>query len=192
MAEEANIFSAGDNRVCSNRRDREDKHNNSTPIAEDRVGTMQPIRHGGGQGEKLLCLWKIWAHGPPLQESGRKGKNGREKNGTGKGKVQGQHGTNRIFKRGGELRSPQLSSYNKFNVLDTEIDASILKPGGTKKKVEVRKAERKPVVATTHRNGTRSLLTSAKLSVGYLVVGITRELNKELSLYCSSIYINTM
>jgi len=35
------------------------------------------------------------------------------------------------------------------------------------------------VVATTHRNGTRSLLTSAKLSVGYLVVGITRELDKE-------------
>ena len=35
------------------------------------------------------------------------------------------------------------------------------------------------VVATTRRNGTRSMLTSAKLSVGYLVVGITRELNKE-------------
>ena len=39
------------------------------------------------------------------------------------------------------------------------------------------------VVATTRRNGTRSLLTSAKLSVGYLVVGITRELDKEPSLY---------
>ena len=48
------------------------------------------------------------------------------------------------------------------------------------------------VVATTCRNGTRSMLTSAKLSVGYLVVGITRELNKEPSLYCFSIYINTM
>jgi len=47
------------------------------------------------------------------------------------------------------------------------------------------------VVATTHRNGTHSLLTSAKLLVGYLVVGITRELNKEPSLHCSSIYINT-
>ena len=35
------------------------------------------------------------------------------------------------------------------------------------------------------------MLTSAKLSVGYLVVGITRELNKELSLHCFSIYINT-
>jgi len=39
------------------------------------------------------------------------------------------------------------------------------------------------VVATTHRNGTRSLLTSAKLLVCYLVVGITRELDKEPSLY---------
>jgi len=39
------------------------------------------------------------------------------------------------------------------------------------------------VVATTRRNGTRSLLTSAKLSVGYLVVGITRELDKEPSLH---------
>ena len=39
------------------------------------------------------------------------------------------------------------------------------------------------VVATTRRNGTHSLLTSAKLSVGYLVVGITRELDKEPSLY---------
>ena len=47
------------------------------------------------------------------------------------------------------------------------------------------------VVATTRRNSTHSMLTSAKLSVGYLVVGITRELNKEPSLHCSSIYINT-
>ena len=39
------------------------------------------------------------------------------------------------------------------------------------------------VVATTCCNGTRSLLTLAKLSVGYLVVGITRELNKEPLLY---------
>ena len=36
------------------------------------------------------------------------------------------------------------------------------------------------------------MLTLAKLSVGYLVVGITRELDKELLLHCSSIYTNTM
>ena len=45
------------------------------------------------------------------------------------------------------------------------------------------------VVATTCRNSTRSLLTSTKLSVDYLVVEITRELDKEPSLHCSSIYI---
>jgi len=34
------------------------------------------------------------------------------------------------------------------------------------------------------------MLTSAKLLTGYLVVGITRELDKELLLYCYPIYIN--
>ena len=48
------------------------------------------------------------------------------------------------------------------------------------------------VVATTRWNGTCDMLTSAKLSVGYLVVEITRELDKEPSLHCSSIYIKTM
>ena len=47
------------------------------------------------------------------------------------------------------------------------------------------------VVATTRQNGTCDMLTSAKLSVGYLVVGIIRELNKKLSLHCSSIYTIT-
>ena len=48
----------------------------------------------------------------------------------------------------------------------------------------------KYVVATTHQNGTCNILTSAKLLVGYLVVRITRELNKEPSLYCYPIYIS--
>jgi len=48
------------------------------------------------------------------------------------------------------------------------------------------------VVAITHRNGTCSMLTSAKLTEGYLVVEITRELNKEPLLHCFFIYINTM
>jgi len=47
------------------------------------------------------------------------------------------------------------------------------------------------VVATTHWNGTCNMLTSAKLSIDYLVVGITRELNKKPSLHCFFIYINT-
>ena len=46
------------------------------------------------------------------------------------------------------------------------------------------------VVATTRQNDTCSLLTSAKLLVGYLVVGITRELDKEPSLHCYPIYIS--
>ena len=48
------------------------------------------------------------------------------------------------------------------------------------------------VVATTHWNGTCDMLTSAKLSVDYLVVEIIRELDKEPLLHCFSIYINTM
>jgi len=47
------------------------------------------------------------------------------------------------------------------------------------------------VVATTRWNGTCIMLTSAKLLVGYLVVGITRELDKEPSLHCFSIYTTT-
>jgi len=39
------------------------------------------------------------------------------------------------------------------------------------------------IVAITYRNGTHSLLTSAKLLVRYLVVEITRELDKEPLLY---------
>jgi len=46
------------------------------------------------------------------------------------------------------------------------------------------------VVATTWWNGTCDMLTSTKLSVGYLVVGITRELNKKPSLHCYPIYIS--
>ena len=48
------------------------------------------------------------------------------------------------------------------------------------------------VVVTTCWNSTCSMLTSAKLSIGYLVVGITRELDKKPSLYCYPIYINYM
>ena len=52
-----------------------------------------------------------------------------------------------------------------------------------KQKLPAIKAIKHNVVATTRWNGTRSLLTLAKLSVSYLVVRITRELNKEPSLY---------
>ena len=41
----------------------ENKHSNSMPTVEGRVGTMQPICYGSRQREKLLCLWKVWTYG---------------------------------------------------------------------------------------------------------------------------------
>ena len=66
VAEKANAFSAGNNRTCSNGGSRKDEHGNDMAAAEDRVSIMQPICHGGRQGEKLLHLWRIWAHGLSL------------------------------------------------------------------------------------------------------------------------------
>jgi len=45
------------------------------------------------------------------------------------------------------------------------------------------------VVATTHQNSTCSMLTSAKLTEGYLIVGITRELDKKPLLHCYPINV---
>ena len=58
------------------------------------------------------------------------------------------------------------------------------------KKLQLGLSNKNIVVTTTCQNGTCSLLTSAKLSVGYLVVEITRELNKEPLLHCYPIYIS--
>ena len=59
VAEEATTSSAGDNRACSNGGSREDKCGDNTTAAEDRVGAMQPICHGGRQREELLYLWRF-------------------------------------------------------------------------------------------------------------------------------------
>ena len=63
VAEEANTFSAGNNRACSNRRSREKEYSSS-----ERIGTRDGdfskkglLYDGSGQREKLLCLWRIWA-----------------------------------------------------------------------------------------------------------------------------------
>jgi len=61
---------------------------------------------------------------------------------------------------------------------------------GAAHKLKPRSFHKSTVVATTHYNGTCSMLTSAKLLEGYLVVGITRELDKEPSLHCYPIYIS--
>ena len=46
------------------------------------------------------------------------------------------------------------------------------------------------IVVTTCWNSTHSMLTSAKLTEDYLVVGIIRELDKEPLLHCYPIYIS--
>jgi len=84
------------------------------------------------------------------------------------GKVQGQHRTNWTFKRGGKLRSPQLSSYNKFNVLATEINSDILKSEGSKK-VEVRKMEEKPLREVTVKIGLERVDTQERITVEALL-----------------------
>ncbi len=66
VAEEANAFSAGNNRACSNGESREDKCGNGMTIAENRVGAIQPICYRSRQREKLLCLWRFWVYGPLL------------------------------------------------------------------------------------------------------------------------------
>ena len=75
VAEEANIFSAGNNRACSDERSRENKCGSSEKIRTRDGGSPKkgPLHNGSGQGEKLLHLQRIWAYGPSLQKS-RKGK----------------------------------------------------------------------------------------------------------------------
>jgi len=66
VAKNANVSSADDNRACFDGGSRENECGNGTTTTEDRVGAMQPICHGSRQEEKLLCLWRFQAHGPPL------------------------------------------------------------------------------------------------------------------------------
>ena len=73
VAEEANTFSAGDNRVCSNGESREVQCSNGegTGIGSGNASKKRPLHDRSGQGEELLYLWVIWAHSPSLQESGK-------------------------------------------------------------------------------------------------------------------------
>ena len=72
VEEAGNTTSADDNRAHSNRKSRENECNDSTPTTKSRIGAIQHLCHGGGQ--KLLCLWRICAHGPVLQEQGAEGR----------------------------------------------------------------------------------------------------------------------
>ena len=68
VVEEANAFSAGANKACSNRGSRKDKCSDSKRTGAGDKGTSQKrsLHYGNGSGEKLLCLQRIWAHGLPL------------------------------------------------------------------------------------------------------------------------------
>jgi len=79
VAEEATTSSAGDNRACSDGRDRENECDSGEGIGTGDGGSQKRLLcDGGGQEEELLYLWRFWTHGPSLQESGKR-KNGRGK-----------------------------------------------------------------------------------------------------------------
>jgi len=71
VAEEATTASAGNNRACSNGRDREDEFGSGERCrtrgrCSSKTGSLY---YGGGLGTELLCLWGFWAYGLTLQES---------------------------------------------------------------------------------------------------------------------------
>ena len=80
----------------------------------------------------------FWAHGPLLQELGKRKSSRREKTGIWRRRYQGKFAIFGQFKRGRESRVPQLGSYNKYNVLATEINVDVLKSEGSKKMEEER------------------------------------------------------
>ena len=68
MAEEATIASAGDNWACSNGRGRKDEYGGGEGIGTGYGGFSEtgPLCNGGRQRKKLLCMRRLWAHGPSL------------------------------------------------------------------------------------------------------------------------------
>ena len=79
MAEDATTPLAGGNRACSNGRCGEDEYGSGKGIGARGRGSskMRSLCYGGGPREKLLHLWRFWAHGPSLQKSGAERKSGR-------------------------------------------------------------------------------------------------------------------
>jgi len=72
MAEEANVFSAGNNRACSDRRSRENEYSGSKGVRTENGSSNKKgsLCYGSRSGEELLCLWGIWAYGLTLQKLG--------------------------------------------------------------------------------------------------------------------------
>ena len=100
-----------------------------------------------------------------MQEQGKSD----EESGNRRRKVRGQYRTDRTFKRSGELRSPRLSSYNKFNVLATQIDAGTSDSEGSKREEKVRKMEGKPLREVTIKIGLERLDTQEGITVEALL-----------------------
>ena len=73
VAEEArSTSSVGNNRAHSNRRSGKNEcSNNEGTGVRDRASKKRFLYNGGRQGEKLLHLQRIWAHGPSLQKLGK-------------------------------------------------------------------------------------------------------------------------
>ena len=87
IAKEATASSAGDNKACSDRGHRKDKHSGSQRYrAETRTehkgfSEMGPLCYGNRQGEELLCLWRFWIYSLLLQEQRKRKANGKKKDG---------------------------------------------------------------------------------------------------------------
>jgi len=82
VAEEANVFSAGNNRACSDGRSRENKYSGSKGVRTGNGSSNKKgsLRYGSRSGEELLCLQGIWAYGLTLQKLGteREGSRGKK------------------------------------------------------------------------------------------------------------------
>jgi len=83
VTEEANAFSAGNNRACSNRRSRKNEYSSGKRVGTEDGGSSEkrPLYYGSGLRKELLCLWGFQAHGPSLQELEKRKSDGREKSG---------------------------------------------------------------------------------------------------------------
>jgi len=73
MAEKArSTSSVGNNRAHSNGKSGKNECSNGEETGvEDRAPKKRSLCNGDRQGEKLLHLQRIWAHGPLLQKPGK-------------------------------------------------------------------------------------------------------------------------
>ena len=100
---------------------------------------------------------------------GAEGKDGTEEKSKVWRRNQGKLRTLGQFKRGGESKVSRLDSYNKFNVLATEINVGTLKSEGTERRMRVRKVEGKALREVTVRIGLERIDTQEEITVEALL-----------------------